>query len=100
MLQIGTDYIGFGRHLLFNVSTAWNPQIHTLDVFTRTECGLEHLTIKFPWTPYAGMNKEQGYNAVNFWWTPNSWISDVAIANAGKLVQGAPAFWLYWWCLA
>jgi hypothetical protein len=30
------------------------------------------------------MNKEQGWNAINFWWTPHSWINDVSILNAGE----------------
>ncbi len=82
-LQIGSNYVDFRRPLPWNVSTAWNPNIYSLDSFTRTQCGVEHLTIKFPWTSYPGMNKEQGYNALNFWWTPHSWVNDVAIVNAG-----------------
>jgi hypothetical protein len=29
------------------------------------------------------MNREQGWNALNFWWTPHSWVDDVSILNAG-----------------
>jgi hypothetical protein len=31
------------------------------------------------------MNREQGWNALQFWWTPNSWVKDVKIVNAGKV---------------
>lgn len=88
-LQIGPDYVGFERPLAVNVSTAWRPEIHTWASHTRTECGIEKLTIQMPWTPYLGMNKEQGWNGVNFWWTPNSWINDVSILNSGM-----PRLWL------
>lgn len=83
-MQIGPDFIGFDRPLAVNVSTLWQPEIHGWDAFTRTQCGVEKLTIMFPWTSYAGMNKEQGWNALNFWWTPHSWVNDVSILNAGE----------------
>lgn len=81
--QIGPDYVGFDRPLPVNVSTLYRPELHSWASYTRTECGVEQLTIQMPWSPYAGMNKEAGWNALNFWWTPNSWVSDVAIFNAG-----------------
>lgn len=82
-MQVGPDYIDFDRPLSFNVSTNWNPEIHTWASYTRTEVGIEKLTIECPWTPYNGMNTERGWNALNFWWTPHSWIDDVTILNAG-----------------
>jgi hypothetical protein len=87
--QIGPDYIGFTRPLLFNVSTVWRPTLYGLDGFTRSLCGVEHLTIAFPWTPYNGMNRELGLNALQFWMTPNSWVDDVAVVNAGVCGCGA-----------
>eukprot|EP00879_Flechtneria_rotunda_P023635 GHRR01025009.1.p1 GENE.GHRR01025009.1~~GHRR01025009.1.p1 ORF type:complete len:378 (+),score=81.41 GHRR01025009.1:302-1435(+) len=81
--EIGPDYVGFERPLAVNVSTAWKPEIHSWAPFTRTECGVEHLTIQMPWTPYNQVNKELGWNALNFWWTPHSWVNDVDIQNAG-----------------
>jgi hypothetical protein len=81
--QVGPDYVDFDRPLSFNVSTTWNPEIHTWAPYTRTECGIEKMTIEFPWTAYGGMNTERGWNALNFWWTPHSWIDDVSILNAG-----------------
>jgi hypothetical protein len=30
------------------------------------------------------MNREQGWNALNFWWSPHSWVNDVSIINAGE----------------
>ena len=86
-LQIGPDYVGFQRPLPFNVSTSWNPRLHHIDTITRTQCGVEHLTIEFPYSSYLGMNKEQGWNALQFWWTPNSWVNDVKIVNAGGCVH-------------
>lgn len=83
-LQIGPDYIGFERPLAVNVTTGWTPEIHSWTSYTRTECGVEKLTIEMPWTSYAGMNKERGWNALNFWWTPHSWVNDVSILNAGQ----------------
>jgi hypothetical protein len=83
LLQIGPDYIDFDRPLSVNVSTSWNPEIHTWAAYTRTEVGIEKLAIECPWTAYAGMNREQGWNALNFWWTPHSWVDNVSILNAG-----------------
>lgn len=88
LLQIGLDYVDFDRPLSFNVSTNWNPEIHTWAAYTCTEVGIEKLTIECPWTAYAGMGKEQGWNALNFWWTPHSWVDEVSILNAGVALQG------------
>jgi hypothetical protein len=43
------------------------------------------------------MNTERGWNALHFWWTPHSWVNDVAILNAdlGVLVDGSPFFTVY-----
>lgn len=91
--QIGPDYIGFTRPLLFNVSTVWRPTLYGLDGFTRSLCGVEHLTIAFPWSPYNGMNRELGLNALQFWMTPNSWVDDVAVVNAGVWVAHVVVGW-------
>jgi len=50
---------------------------------------IQSLTIEMPWNPNLGMNKEQGWNALNFWWTPHSWIDDISIVNAGETRQPA-----------
>lgn len=95
-LQIGPDYVDFDRPLSVNVSTSYNPEIHTWASHTRTEVGIEKLTIECPWTAYAGMNREQGWNALNFWWTPHSWVDDVSILNAGvaPVAAALPERWL------
>jgi hypothetical protein len=46
-LQIGPNFIGFDRPLAVNVSTAWNPEIHSWSSYTRTDCGVEKLTIRY-----------------------------------------------------
>ena len=86
--------MAFDRPLAVNVSTAWRPELHTWAPFTRTECGVEHLTIAAPWSPYAGFGRELGYNALNFWWTPHSWVHDVALLNMdmGVVVDASPFF--------
>ncbi|KAF6262421.1 hypothetical protein COO60DRAFT_1676006 [Scenedesmus sp. NREL 46B-D3] len=92
--EIGANFIGFDRPLAVNVSTAWRPEVHSWASYTRTECGVEKLTIRMPWSSYAGMNREQGWNALNFWWTPHSWVNDVSIINSdlGIIVDGSPFF--------
>lgn len=98
LLQIGPDYVDFDRPLSLNVSTSWSPEIHTWAAYTRTEVGIEKLTIECPWTAYAGMGKEQGWNALNFWWTPHSWVDDVSILNAGVAQQHCKGVgWVPWW---
>ena len=50
--------------------------------FTRQQVGVESLTIEFPLTPYRGMGREAGYNALYFWSTVHCWVKNVAIINA------------------
>lgn len=54
--------------------------------FSRQQVGIESVTIEFPLTPYKGMGKEAGYNAVYFWSAVHCWVKNVAIINADMAV--------------
>jgi hypothetical protein len=54
--------------------------------FSRQQAGIQDLTIEFPLTPYRGMGREAGYNAIYFWSVVHCWVKNVAIINADMAV--------------
>jgi hypothetical protein len=73
--------IELGRPLPYDIRLNWEPEIHR---FTPTvqEVGIEHLSIRFPWSPYPGHFKERGYNALFFQSVSQCWVNDVVIQNS------------------
>jgi hypothetical protein len=69
------------RALPYDVRPEWTPEIHRFAP-TVEELGIEHLSIRFPWTPYPGHFREQGFNAIGFDGVAHGWIDDVEIENA------------------
>lgn len=69
------------RTLPYDVRPEWTPEIHR---FTPTvqELGIEHLSIRFPWTPYPGHFKEKGFNAISIEAAAQCWIDDLEIQNS------------------
>jgi hypothetical protein len=54
--------------------------------FSRQQAGIQDLTIEFPLTPYRGMGREAGFNAIYFWSVVHCWVKNVAIINADMAV--------------
>lgn len=52
----GPDWVLLERPLVHNVSLNWAPRLHLFSASNHSghECGIEHLTIRFEWTPYTG----------------------------------------------
>jgi Pectate lyase superfamily protein len=73
--------IEFERPLPYDVRPEWTPEIHRF-VPTVREFGVEHLSLHFPWTPYPGHFKEQGYNGLFFQDVSQCWVNDVEIQNS------------------
>ena len=69
------------RPLPYDVRLEWSPEIHRFSPSV-TEVGVEHLSIKFPWSPYPGHFKEKGYNGLFFQSVSNCWVNDVEIQNS------------------
>lgn len=68
------------RPLRVDVRLEWRPEIRLYQP-QLTEIGVEHLTIEFPETDYAGHHREPGYNGIFFESVDNSWVRDVAVIN-------------------
>lgn len=79
--SVSGNSIELERPLPYDVRLEWTPEIHRFGP-TVQEVGVEHLSIHFPWTPYPGHFKEQGYNGLFFQNVSQSWIDDVEIQNA------------------
>jgi hypothetical protein len=69
------------RPLPYDLRAEWTPEIHRF-VPSVQEFGLEQLSIHFPWSPYPGHFKENGYNGIFFQSVSQCWIRDVEIQNA------------------
>ena len=69
------------RPLPYDVKLEWSPQVHLFKP-TINEVGLEHLSVRFPWSPYPGHFREKGYNALFFQDVSQCWVDDVEIQNA------------------
>lgn len=69
------------RPLPYDIRLNWQPEIHRFAP-TLQEFGFEHLSIRFPWSPYRGHFKEKGYNALFFQNVSQCWVNDVTIQNS------------------
>ena len=69
------------RPLPYDVKLEWSPEIHRFTP-TVTEFGIEHLSVRFPWSPYPGHFKEKGYNALFLQSVSQCWVDDIEVQNA------------------
>ena len=69
------------RPLPYDVKLEWSPEIHRFSP-ELTELGIEHLAVRFPWSPYPGHFKEKGYNGLFFQSVSQCWVDDVEVQNA------------------
>lgn len=85
--------ITFTQPLRTEVRRAWSPQIMGGDFVT--EVGIEHLTLEFPHTPYAGHNIGPNYNGLFFGrGTAHNWARGVTIINASNGINTKRSKWL------
>ena len=69
------------RPLPYDIHLNWKPEIHRFAP-TLKEFGFEHLSIRFPWSPYPGHFRERGYNALFVQSASQCWVDDLAIENS------------------
>jgi hypothetical protein len=90
---VSSGGIEIERALPVDVDTAWSPTVYQFAP-SLSEVGVEHLTLRFPLTPYPGHFNEQGYNAIHFHRVVNSWVREVTIANADYGVNVTNCFFV------
>ncbi len=79
--SVSEKQIELERPLPYDVRAEWGPEIHAF-VPSVQEVGVEHLSLHFPWTPYPGHFKENGYNGLFFDGVSQCWVNDVEIQNS------------------
>ncbi len=79
--SVAGNQIELERALPYDVRSEWSPEIHRFAP-TVSEVGVEHLSIHFPWTPYPGHFKEQGYNGLFLQDVSQCWVNDVELQNS------------------
>jgi len=83
---VGKGFVVLERTLPFDVLTTFKPELWRLESLTRVRAGVEKLTVSFPPTPYRGLGREAGFNAIGFWSTAQCWVDDVVVQNADTAV--------------
>jgi len=68
------------RPLRTDVTAEWTPLLKHYSP-TLENCGVEHLTIEFPATPYRGHWMEDGFNPVEIKGAADCWIRGLRIVN-------------------
>lgn len=78
------------RPLRADVDTGWTPVLKRYAP-TLENCGVEHLTIEFPATPYRGHWTEEGFNPVEIKGAVDCWIRGLKIVNpdSGPFIIGS-----------
>jgi hypothetical protein len=80
---IASTFIASTSHASPLLLYCWFPDTVS---FSRQQAGIQDLTVEFPLTPYRGMGREAGYNAIYFWSVVHCWVKNVAIINADMAV--------------
>lgn len=90
VLKIDGQPLTVDRPLRAEVSTEWTPVLKRYAP-TLENCGVEHLTIEFPATPYRGHWTEEGFNPVEIKGAADCWIRGLKIVNpdSGPFVIGS-----------
>lgn len=90
VVKINGQILTLDRPLRADVSTEWTPVLKRYAP-TLENCGVEHLTIEFPATPYRGHWTEEGFNPVEIKGAADCWIRGVRIVNpdSGPFVIGS-----------
>ncbi len=90
VVKIEGQTLTVDRPLRADVSTEWTPVLKRYAP-TLENCGVEHLTIEFPATPYRGHWTEEGFNPVEIKGAADCWIRGLKIVNpdSGPFVIGS-----------
>lgn len=82
IIDVGPNYVELERPLPYDIRPEYKPSIRSAKTYRRILCGVESLSIRFPWSAFPGVNKEKGYNALSLANVQHSWVKDVEIVNA------------------
>lgn len=90
VVKIEGQTLTVDRPLRADVSTEWTPVLKRYAP-TLENCGVEHLTIEFPPTPYRGHWTEEGFNPVEIKGAADCWLSGLKIVNpdSGPFIIGS-----------
>lgn len=90
VVKIEDKTLTLDRPLRADVSTEWTPVLKRYAP-TLENCGVEHLTIEFPATPYRGHWTEEGFNPVEIKGAADCWLRGLKIVNpdSGPFVIGS-----------
>ncbi|MCF7790293.1 MAG: glycoside hydrolase family 55 protein [Prosthecobacter sp.] len=90
VVKIEGQTLKVDRPLRSDVNTEWTPVLKRYAP-TLENCGVEHLTIEFPATPYRGHWTEEGYNPVEIKGAADCWLRGLKIVNpdSGPFVIGS-----------
>ena len=79
--SVAGSQVELERPLPYDVRAEWTPEIHRF-VPSVQEFGVEHLSLHFPWMPYPGHFKEEGYNGLFMQNVAQCWVNNVEIRNS------------------
>jgi len=90
VVKIEGQTLTVDRPLRADVSTEWTPVLKRYAP-TLENCGVEHLSIEFPATPYRGHWTEEGFNPVEIKGAADCWIRGLKIVNpdSGPFITGS-----------
>ena len=91
VLAVGSNWIQFERPLPYDVRLKWKPVVHRFSAKV-SGSGFENFQMLFEWSPYTcHIQCEKGMNAIQFFDTANSWVSNLKIVNGdmGVAVSGS-----------
>lgn len=81
LTSVGDGEVGLSQPLRIPVDPDWNPRLETAPFVT--EIGIEDLTLRFRYEPYAGHLEEPGFNGIFFEdGVADSWVRRVTIQNS------------------
>ncbi len=81
VLAIKGNTLTLERPLPYEVRAEWKPELHLYRPSIQ-EVGVEHLSVRFPHTPFPGHFNEKGYNGIFMNNVGQCWVRDVQILNA------------------
>jgi hypothetical protein len=86
IVEIGDKYLVIDRPLRTDVDINWYPSLNTFESSVYN-VGITNLAIEFPRVAKKEHLKEDGYNAIEFKYTTDSWVKNVKIINSDNAVS-------------
>ena len=84
VLSVDEGHIGIKEPLLHDIRPEWKVTLRSTAFLEQV--GIEHLSIEFPPTTYAGHHLDAGYNGIYLSGTAHSWVRDVHVHHADTAI--------------